>query len=202
MRPETISAPTQHSAADRAAETSGMLKWRKPLRYMFATSVPALVILYVAGILEGTFVGQRRLNPSDTIIVVVTAVALFAALWPEVLDRLNKVKLGAVEFELLQHLDERQRKQQRDLDDIRFILTLLLPPSERKHLENLENGNTANYIGNRNLQAELRRLRTLQLIENMLPIGDIPEGTKFDLEKFVRLTEAGHRYLTRLALDQ
>jgi hypothetical protein len=175
--------------------------WRKGLRYMFAGAVPALVMLYIAGILEGKFIGERRLTTSDTIVVIVVGIALFAALWPEVLDHLSKVKLGGVEFELLQHLNERQRKQQTDLDDIRFILTLLLPPSERSHLENLENGNTLNYKGNHNLRTELRRLRTLKLIENTRPIADIGDDIKVDLKDFVDLTEAGHRYLTRLALD-
>jgi hypothetical protein len=47
-----------------------------------------------------------------------TGVALFGALWPEILERLGKVKLGGVEFEL-QKLNEKQQKQEADLDDIR-----------------------------------------------------------------------------------
>jgi hypothetical protein len=191
----------QRSAGAQTNESTGISKWRRGLRYIFAITVPALVMLYIAGILDGTFAEERRLNASDTIMVIGTAAALFAALWPELFDRLRKVKLGGVEFEVLQRLDERQQKQQRDIDDIRFVLTLLLPPSERRHLENLGKGDTLNYKGNNNLRTELRRLRTLQLIETTHPIGDIKDEAKVDLKDYVRLTEAGHRYLARIAVS-
>jgi len=45
-----------------------------------------------------------------------TGVALFGALWPEILER-RKVKLGGVEFEL-QKLNEKQQRQRSRLDDI------------------------------------------------------------------------------------
>jgi hypothetical protein len=172
-------------------------KWRRALRCLFLIGVPTLVLLYVAGILRGKFSGERRLNTSDTIVVMATGVALFGAWWPEILERLGKVKLGGVEFEL-QKLNEKQRKQEADLDDIRFVLTLLLPPYERKHLENLWAGTTQNYEGNHNLRTELRKLRTLQLIESMRPIQDIRDGVSVDLQDYVRLTGAGRRYLERL----
>jgi hypothetical protein len=172
-------------------------KWRLALRCLFLVAVPTLVLLYVAGILRGKFSRGSRLNTSDTILVMATGVALFGALWPEILERLGKVKLGGVEFEL-QKLNEKQQKQEADLDDIRFVLTLLLPPYERKHLENLWAGTTQNYEGNHNLRTELRKLRTLQLIESMRPIQDIRDGVSVDLQDYVRLTGAGRRYLERL----
>jgi hypothetical protein len=87
-----------------------------PSAIFFAFVAPVLVFLYVAGVLLGKFTGDRRLNTSDTIVVVGTGVALLAALWPEVLTRFTKVKLGGVEFEVLQRLDEKQQAQERDLD--------------------------------------------------------------------------------------
>jgi hypothetical protein len=172
-------------------------KWRLALRCLFLVAVPTLVLLYVAGILRGKFSRGRRLNTSDTILVMATGAAIFGALWPEILERLGKVKLGGVEFEL-QKLNEKQQKQEADLDDIRFVLTLLLPPYERKHLENLWAGTTQNYEGNHNLRTELRKLRTLQLIESTRPIQDIRDEVSVDLQDYVRLTGAGRRYLERL----
>ena len=58
------------------------------------------------------------------------------------------------------------------------MLTLLLSPYERKHLENLWVGTTQNNEGNHNLRTELRKLRTLQLIESTRPIQDIIELCK------------------------
>src|ERR1700680_1093001 len=97
-----------------------MPKWKRALRCLFLVAVPTLVLLYVAGILRGKFSGGHRLNTSDTILVMATGVALFGALWPKILERLGKVKLGGVEFEL-QKLNEKQQKQEADLDDIRFV---------------------------------------------------------------------------------
>lgn len=172
-------------------------KWKRALRGLFLVAVPTLVLLYVAGILFGKFSGGRRLNTSDTIVVMAAGVALVGALWPENLERLLKVKVPGFEVEL-QKLNEKQQKQEADLDDIRFVLTLLLPPYERKHLESLWAETTQNYEGNHNLRTELRKLRTLQLIESLRPIQDIRDGVSVDLKDYVRLTSAGRRYLERL----
>jgi hypothetical protein len=174
-------------------------KWKRVQRYLFAIIAPMLVFLYVAGVLLGKFTGDRRLNTSDTIVVVGIGVAFLAALWPDVLTRFTKVKVGGVEFEVLQRLDEKQQKQERDLDDIRFALTLLLPQSERKHLENLGTGNTQNYKGSHELRTELRRLRNLRLIENIRFIAEITDAKVVDLKDYVRLTSVGRRYLDRVA---
>jgi hypothetical protein len=190
---------SQHSGGTTAS--IGISKWRRALRYLFAVAVPTLGVLYIAGILRGTFYGERRLTATDAIVVFGTSAVLVVALWPEVLERLSKVKVGGVELEMIQRLDEKQQRQQKDLDDIRFVLTLLLPPSERKHLENLGTGNTQNYIGNHGLRTELRRLRTVQLIDSVRPIQDIKDGSSFDLKDYVRLTNQGHRYLERIAQD-
>jgi hypothetical protein len=190
----------QHSAG--ATASVGIPRWRRVMRYLFAVMVPTLGILYIAGILRGTFYGERRLATTDAIIVFGIGAVLVVALWPEVLERLSKVKVGGVELEMLRRLDEKQQRQQKDLDDIRFVLTLLLPPSERKHLENLGTGNTLNYIGNHNLRTELRRLRTAQLIYSINPIQDIKDGNSVDLKDYVRLTDEGHGYLERIAQDE
>lgn len=172
-------------------------EWRRVLRPMFLFGVPTLVLLYVAGIVLGAIPEDRRLNTGEAIVVFAAGVTLFGALWPEILERLAKVKLGGVEFEL-KELSKKQQQQEASLDDIRFVLTLLLPLTERKHLENLWAGFTQNYQGNNTVRTELRKLRTLQLIENMRPIQEIKDGTVIDLKDFVRLTDAGRRYLERI----
>ncbi len=172
-------------------------EWRRTLRPLFLFGVPTLVLLYVAGFVLGAIPEDRRMNTGEAIVVFAAGVTLFGALWPEIIERLAKVKLGSVELEL-RELSERQRQQEASLDDIRFVLTLLLPLAERKHLENLWAGFTQNYEGNNILRAELRKLRTLQLIENMQPIQDIKDGTIVDLKDYVRLTDAGRRYLARI----
>src|SRR5258708_5324585 len=59
------SSPENGPSADvQTTESTGISKWRRGLRYVFAITAPALVMLYVAGILDGTFAKERRLNTS------------------------------------------------------------------------------------------------------------------------------------------
>jgi hypothetical protein len=81
---------------------------------------------------------------------------------PELLGRISHLKLRELELDWLQKLEEGQRKQGDELDDVRFVLTLLLQQSELEHLRNLEKGNTL-YQGNEAICNELRKLRTLGL---------------------------------------
>ncbi len=159
--------------------------------------IPTLVILYVAGVVIGAIPEDRRLNTGEAILFLAAGVTLLGALWPEILERLVRGKPGGVELELTE-IATKQQQQEAGLDDIRFVLTLLLPLTERKHLENLWAGFTQHYEGNSIVRAELRKLRTLQLIENMRPIQEIKDGAIVDLKDYVRLTKAGRGYLERI----
>ena len=57
---------------------------------------------------------------------------------------------------------------------------------------------TQNNEGNHNLRTELRKLRTLQLIESTRPIQDMRDGVSIDLKDYVRLTGAGRRERLKL----
>jgi hypothetical protein len=57
---------------------------------------------------------------------------------PELLEKIH-IKVGSVEFEL-QKLQHDQEKRRNELDDVRFVLTLLLEPSELQHLKNIDKG--------------------------------------------------------------
>lgn len=188
------SSPQNRDLGEASVEVA---EWRRTLRPLFLFGIPTLVLLYVAAIVLGALPDDRRLNTGEVIIVFAAGVTLFAALWPEIMERLTKVKLGSVEFEL-EELGKKQREQDANLDDIRFVLTLLLPLAERKHLENLWAGFTQHYEGNNILRTELRKLRALHLIENLQPIQDIKDGAIVDLKDYVRLTDDGRRYLERI----
>ena len=90
--------------------------------------------------------------------------------------------------------------QRHELDDVRFVLTLLLQQTEVQHLKNLENKGTQGYEGNNNVCNELRKLRTLGLIQNRKDrtIGELRDKSKFDLNDYVQLTVRGRHYLERL----
>ncbi len=187
--------PLNHDSGEHSQ--AEVPEWRQVLRPVFLFGVPTLVLLYIAGIVLGAVPEDRRLTASDAIIALAAAATLFGALWPEILERLAKIKPGGVEVEL-KELSKKQQQQEASLDDIRFVLTLVLPLTERKHLENLWAGFTQNYQGNNTVRTELRKLRALRLVENLRPIQEIMDASVVDLKDYLRLTDAGRRYLERI----
>jgi len=169
------------------------------MRYVIAIGVLVFVAFYSVGIVAGKIPPQRKLVGADVAILLVGVLIAAMLLQPEILDRLTHFKLGSLEFEL-QQLQQNQKTQENELNDVRFALTLLLQDRERGHLANLKIGTTQNYVGNHDLRSELRRLRTLGLLANVgdRKIADIKDGQKIDLANFVQLTERGRRYLDKL----
>ena len=169
------------------------------MRYVAAAILFVAVSAYLAAITLGKFGQPRRLAATDLGVILAAAALIGSLVRPEFLNRLTHVKVGSVEFEL-QQLQQGQRKQQNELDDVRFVLTLLLQKNELSHLRNLEIGNTKDYRGNHDMRTELRKLRTLGLIRTVgeRHIGEFANGTKFDLASIVKLTERGQQYLDRL----
>jgi hypothetical protein len=168
-------------------------------RVVVAASVLLAVLLYVIGIVIGKIPVQRKLGGADVGILVVGILVGAALLRPQLLDRLTHFKLGSLEFEL-QKLQEDQKTQRDELDNVRFILTLLLQHSEQEHLKKLMSGSTEGYMGHHNLRTELRRLRTLGLIANCpnRGISEIKDGQKVDLKSIVQLTARGREYLEKI----
>jgi len=109
------------------------------------------------------------------------------------------MKVGNVELELLQ-LQQDQQMQRHELDDVRFVLTLLLQDNELRHLRNLEKGSARDYVGSHGIWTELRKLRTLGLIRNLPErhIRELEDKVKADLATLVELTKRGQHYLERL----
>ena len=72
-----------------------------------------------------------------------------------------------------------------------LVLPLLLPKPEQQHLLNLGAGNTSQYQGNPFLRSELRRLRSMGLLEKHVDrnIGDIRDNLTVDLSHYVYLTK-------------
>ena|SRR5260370_12572499 len=79
-----------------------------------------------------------------------------------------------------------------------MVLPLLLPKPEQQHILNLGAGNTSNYQGNHFLRSELRRLRSMGLLEKHAGrnIGDIRDNLTVDLSKYVYLTKSGKDWVT------
>ena len=116
------------------------------------------------------------------------------------LRQIKTFNFGDIKLEMLEKVSERQVQQEEKLDDLDLILPLLLPEKERKHLINLDEGNTKEYKGNKNLRDELRRLRSIGLISMKKGyIADIKYGTTINLADYVELTSLGRRWTKRIA---
>lgn len=169
------------------------------IRIIIAVAVALIVSIYIVRIVVGGIPANQKLSPADVALVIVAALGTTALLHPELLDRLTHVKFGGFEADL-KDLKEEQKTQQKELDDIRLILTLLVQRTEKSHLENLEKSGSISYDGNHQVRSELRRLRTLGLIRNRKDrrIGELKDGSKCDLKEIVELTERGRYYLERV----
>ena len=169
------------------------------VRVCFALIIALVVSGYLYEILAGKIPEGQKLGAVDVAIIFVAALVVGVLLRPEFLDRLTRFKLGSVEFEL-EKLQQAQNAQRNELDDLRFVLTLLLQPSELQHLRDLEKGSAQNRVGSHTLRTELRKLRTLGLIQNCKDkhIADLKDQLKMDLKNIVELTKRGREYLERL----
>jgi hypothetical protein len=189
MEPETPSKPA----------AGGLLRLSYAIRVTFALIGIIAVFIYIVCIVLGKLQERQKLSASDVAMIVVAVFVAGVLLRPEFLNRLTHLKVGNVELEL-EKLQQDQQLQRHELDDVRFVLTLLLQQSEVQHLKNLENNETQGYEGNNNVRNELRKLRTLGLIQNRKDrtIGELTDRFKFDLNDFVQLTLRGRHYLDRL----
>jgi hypothetical protein len=170
---------------------------RRTTRIVIAAILVALVLLYSLGVVRGWI---ARIDAVDLTLIVLTGVLVVALVRPETLDRLKRVKLSGFELEMLAQVREKQAEHDIQLDDIRMILPLLLPGTERKHLTNLETGNTRGYKGSHSLRTELRRVRSMHLLrmKNGRRVGELKDGESLDLADLMELTKTGKRWLTRV----
>jgi hypothetical protein len=169
------------------------------IRSLIAIAVVLTVAAYIAGIVAGRIPVTQKLTGADVGLILVACAVTIVLLRPDLLHYFARIKLGIFEADL-RDLQEGQRVQEKELDDVRLVLTLLVQPREQNHLANLAKAGPASYDGNHNVRTELRRLRTLGLIENQdqRHIGELKDGTRQDLKAIVQLTKRGKDYLERV----
>jgi hypothetical protein len=180
------------SNATRAEKaTSGHL-----IRLMLGGLVGLLVIAYVVAVIAGWVSANRQLSIADLGIIAIGVVVIGILLRPQLVRDIQQFELGGFKVQLrdqLRGLQETQKNQSEELDELRFALELIVTPNERKHLEHLAKGSHVPYDRVDSLQAELRRLRTIGLISSKRYIFEMPD--KFDLAEWVELTDRGREYL-------
>lgn len=171
------------------------------LRRIAASIIALAALLYIIGVLGGHIPESRKLTITDLAIIAVSALGVTVLLRPDSISRLKLLEMGGFKLELLERVKEQQKIQENRLEDIIFMLPLLLPETERKHLMNIEDKKTNDYQGNGALRAELRRLRSIGLIQMTSTdkhIAQMTTGNRFNLADYVKLTPLGERWVQRI----
>ncbi len=134
------------------------------IRRIVAGVVIVAICVYISLVVLGRIPVQQKLGVADIGVIILAAGVASILLRPELLNRISHFKFGELELDWLQKIEADQKKQRVELDDVRFVLTLLLQQNELEHLKNLENGKTQ-YQGNEAVCAELRKLRLCRTAE-------------------------------------
>jgi hypothetical protein len=177
---------------EQSAPTNG-----KHLRSLIAVVALLAVFLYAAGIISGRIKPEHKLDVADTAVLALGVLSSAILFRPQLLTHLKHLKVGSLEFEL-QQLQQKQERQQAELDGVHMALTLALQPRERAILRKLQQGETQNETGSHDLRTDLRRLNALGLTRKIGSISEIKDGQKVNLEEKVALENLGKDYLRGL----
>jgi hypothetical protein len=172
-------------------ESSSAL-WRQAV----AVALGLLTISYLLALVLGYVPLDRRIDLAALGTLVFFALCIAFLLQPQFIERLSSLEFAGLKLQV-RELARNQDRQERRIDGISTLLPLVLPKPERENMLNLFEGKTANYAGNSNLRRELRRLRSIQIIES-LPnrhIAELTSGQQFDLSQHVRLTPLGREWI-------
>lgn len=172
------------------------------VRLTIAILISTLGGAYTVGVVSGLITDQHRIDVITLGVIAIVAGVDVLLLRPKAFEKLRILQILGFKLEML---EERQGKQQNRLEEVDLILPLLLPERERKHIVNLADGRTSKYKGNHELRSELRRLRSIGIIE-MCPtkeVNQMRDESLFDLADYVKLTKLGVRWAKWLGkIDQ
>jgi hypothetical protein len=170
------------------------------LRIAIAALLMLLSAAYIMAIVAGNIPEARRVDGASLALAAVLVIAITIVLQPDLLDPLKGLEMSGFKIEMLERVREWEAEQAIELQDMPLMLPLLLPAAERKHLLNLACGATANYKGTHSLGAELRRLRSLELIRMRgdKRVAIMKDGLLFDPQNFIKLTDLGKGWSKRI----
>ncbi|QDT16748.1 hypothetical protein [Alienimonas californiensis] len=157
------------------------------------------VLAYTAGVLFGPFDEAHRIDAVHLGLIALAVGGAAVLVRPDLFP-LKRLEVSGFKLELLERVRAEQIKQENVLHDLEMMLPLLPPQAEREHLLNLDRGRSAGYWGGGPLWAELRRLRSIGLLELIRldrQVGQLRGDRDFDLAEFVRLTPLGHRWVRK-----
>jgi len=152
-----------------------------------------VVAAYAAAVVAGSVARDNRLGAAELALIGISVLGVVATFFPQMISRIKLIELGSsVKLELLE-LKNTQTDQQRALDELTLVLSILLPKAEQDHLSNLLLSQTAEYVGRFAVRIELGHLQSLNLI-GIRPnqsLETLAGGRVVDLVDYVELTPLG-----------
>jgi hypothetical protein len=185
---------------DQDKRSSGARR-RSLLRFALGGIAALLLAAYIAAVIAGKISASHQISAINLIVIVVVLIVIGILVRPEFLNNIQEFGIGGLSVKMRQQLREiqdTQKDQGKNLEELHFILETLVTTSEVKHLRKLAAHRTSNYKRSPTLVAEMRRLRDAGLIISRPEhkIGAVP--ATFDLAEWVELTSRGREYLKRL----
>jgi hypothetical protein len=184
---------------------------KKGQMFRFAAGAIAfiLVALYIGLIVSGTISASRQISVANLVVIVAGLLIVAILIWPQVLGNIQEFGVAGLSVKMrdkLQEIQDTQKDQTKNLEEIHFILESLVTTPEMKHLTKLANRTAVGYRRNDALIIELRRLHAAGLIEpkkdqsgNKYRIGKLPQMPHtFDLGSYLDITERGRDYIKRV----
>ena len=177
---------------------------RVAIRCIAAGMIVIAVLAYVLALVMGKLPEKAHVDFAAIVLIIVGAASvalIFSPKWDatlaEAFTRVRAFQFSSLKIEL-EAIHVRQDEQGSRLELLQLIAPLVLTDPERKHLLNLHHRRGAEYRGNHEVRAELRRLRYLTLITNNKPIASAVDGSTFDLADLVQLTPLGAKWAQQL----
>ena len=170
------------------------------LRVLIAIILVSFGVAYTIFVISGLIPESRQLSATHLLLLVVLSIVVTLLIAPQSLSRLKLLELSGFKLEL-KDVKEQQLRQSEELGNIRTVLPLLLPKAEQVHLTKLLNDTATNYKGTGILRTELRRLRSIELIQmtSKSNVGDLTDGKSFNLSDYVELTELGKKWAAQVS---
>jgi len=170
---------------------------RSPSLLLVSGFLAAVVLVYAVAVVLGIVSSDSRLGVAEVALLTLAGLFVLAALNPGLLKWMRTFEAFGIRIE---RIEAEQVTQSARLESLRVILPLLLPPREQRHLTNLADSTTGNYVGRESLRHEIRRLRGLELITMVdnRRVGEIENRAHFDLAEFVALTDLGREWVARI----
>ena len=162
-----------------------------------AILVLVFVLVYTAAVISGLLPKEKRIDASTLGVIGIGGLISIVLFRPDIIDRVTRMEIAGWKFEI----EKKQAKQDKQLKDIQLILPILLGENERKHLLNVAAQNKKPITGSHDLRTELRRLRSLKLVQikGDQKVADIAaDGKTVDISESAVLTELGKHWADRI----